>query len=607
MKKKIGVHKIGTKLMLTYSMIIFLVFVCMSAISLEVLRQQRKEELIRTDKESLRQITSSIVLMTDLMVEKVINIYSDKNIQEFFSDYADLNKEDFQELKSKEYEVATKLKNVQTVLQENALLYTQMNGGVILITREGATFTSWISEYFLDYSSDIIAEMENWNQYFDTVMTSYKWEIVNGRDAMSFKKNEKESMLQCIYEFSFYRDRARKGYICIAIDAEELGKCYSSWMDADMDNEIFLLASNEERLVGLNTQEEIKIPQEQLARIKGCFGGIEEESTFEDNQYIYNCIYISERDWVLVNRIPLDYIQKANRRQLLMFTVIFVAGTLCACGIVIGCTYRFSKRINYIKDRMKNAASEQYNVRYEMHYYDELDEIGESYNLMLDELKNYMSKLVEEEKAKKISDINYLHAQINTHFLYNIFNSIKVLSVLGRNEDINQLITSLVRLLKGTLDVSEEMLTIEEELQNVKHYFNIENIVHLEELELEIQCEDRLKGMLIPKLLLQPIIENSVLHGFSYGDEKKKKRIKITVEEERSGQLCITAQDNGCGISRENLTNVKKNRHNHTSGIGLKNVEERIHILFGEEYGIEVESELRKGTRVMVHIPMVDK
>lgn len=182
-----------------------------------------------------------------------------------------------------------------------------------------------------------------------------------------------------------------------------------------------------------------------------------------------------------------------------------------------------------------------------------------------------------------------------------------MLSVLGRNEDINQLITSLVRLLKGTLDVSEEMLTIEEELQNVKHYFNIENIVHLDELELEIQCEDRLKNMMIPKLLLQPIIENSILHGFSYGDEKKRKRIEITVEENPSGQLCVTILDNGCGISREILTNVKKSRRSHIRGIGLKNVEERIHILFGEEYGVEVESELHKGTRVVVYIPMIDK
>ena len=180
-----------------------------------------------------------------------------------------------------------------------------------------------------------------------------------------------------------------------------------------------------------------------------------------------------------------------------------------------------------------------------------------------------------------------------------------MLSVLGRNEDINKVITSLVRLLKGTMDVSSEMLTIEEELRNVEHYFQIENIIHLEELELEIKCDEKLKKKLVPKLLIQPIVENSFLHGFSSEYGSRKKQIEIAVEERGIDELSITVRDNGRGIDKKQLMNIKSIRPGSTRGIGLRNIEDRIQVLFGENYGIQVESVLGKGTRVILNIPMI--
>ena len=253
---------------------------------------------------------------------------------------------------------------------------------------------------------------------------------------------------------------------------------------------------------------------------------------------------------------------------------------------------------------MENASREQYDLSYELKYYDELDEIGESFNRMVDDIKNYTNKLVQEEKEKKLNEINYLHAQINTHFLYNIFNSIKMLSLLNRNKDINNVITSLAKLLRGTLDVSDEMLTIEEELENVKHYFQIEEIIHLDEVVLDINCPEELREILIPKLLLQPIVENSFLHGFK--DVHYKKETKIIIQ--RSGEnIIIRILDNGCGISKQQLLSITDYRKGHSRSIGLKNIEERIQLLYGANYGIDVISERKKGTEVKLKIPSVTK
>ncbi|MEY8323229.1 histidine kinase [Lachnospiraceae bacterium 54-11] len=604
--RRFQIHKISTKLILTYSLIVFLIFVCMCMVSLSSLNRQYKRELIRSDKEALRQISNSIVLMTDLMAEKTINVYSDSNVQEFFADMSHLDSEEFRKRKAIDYDMVKKLKGVRRVLRENAVLYTQVNGGTTLITEEGAIYTSWLLENSLDYSSSMTEEKEKWDNYFDNGLSNYKWEIMNGRDAMSFQQDADKDMLMCIYSYRASVSRERKGYICVCIDAKELKKCYESWQDANVKNEIFLIEQSPDngRMVSLDEEDRLEIPLAKMNELRESVNKNHLESTLEDEEYIYNCIRIPERGWVLVNKIPLNYIG-SNGKTAFSFIMIFLVGCLSACALVIAFTFRFSRRINYLKQLMQNAAFEQYNSRYEMQYYDELDEIGESFNLMEDEIKKYTLRLIEEEKEKKLNEINYLHAQINTHFLYNIFNSIKMLSVLGRNEDINKVITSLVRLLKGTMDVSSEMLTIEEELRNVEHYFQIENIIHLEELELEIKCDEKLKKKLVPKLLIQPIVENSFLHGFSSEYGSRKKQIEIVVEERGIDELSITVRDNGRGIDKKQLMNIKSIRPGSTRGIGLRNIEDRIQVLFGENYGIQVESVLGKGTRVILNIPMI--
>lgn len=607
-KSRIKFHKISTKLIVTYSCIVFLIFNVMCLVSINFLRQQYKKELIRSDKEALHQISSSIILMTDLMVEKMIQVYSNSHIQVFFSEFSDLTKNEFADRKAQDYEMVKELKEVRKILRENAMLYTQMNGAITLITEKGAIFTTWPQDNSLDYSSSISSEKAVWDTFFSDSLTNYKWEIVNGRDAMSFQEDVDKNMLMCIYNYRVSFGKERKGYICISINADELEKCYESWMDTNMSNEIFLLDEKQKHLVSLNSKEKITISEDALQEIRvGAMDG-DEEGAYEDEDFIYDYRVISQRGWILVNKIPQNYIARKVGESVKIFIVILIVGCVCACALVVAFTFHFSNRIKYLKRLMTSAATEKYSLRYQSKYDDELDEIGESFNLMEDEIKTYTLKLIEEEKKKKLSEINYLHAQINTHFLYNIFNSIKMLSVLHRNEDINEVITSLVRLLRGTLDVSEEMLTIEEELQNVEHYFRIENIVHLQELELHVECADDLKKKLVPKLLIQPIVENCIIHGFRRGGSSEGQHIWILVEEMEDMQcLCIKIRDNGCGISKQQLLNIKNYQHGYTRSIGIRNIEERIEVLFGKNYGIEIESTVNEGTTVILKIPSIEE
>lgn len=596
-------YRVQTKLILTYSIIVVAVFMIVYSVSMYMLKNQVKKELLRTDKEALTQISNSIVLMTDLMVEKMIAIYSNDYIQWFFAETSDLGQEEFKKWSVESYDTARRLKEVRKTLRSNAMLYTLIDGSNVLVTNKGAIFTFWSSDFISEYTMNISKERQEWDDYFIDSEWNYKWEIVQNRKSMNFQECKNENTLACVYCYRSPISGEQKGYICMNIDADELNRCYSSYLDEDMGNSIYIFDGNGEQFSGLNPYN-TKIPQEAVKELLLLSDNEGVSFVYEDKAYIYNCMKIPSRNWILINQIPISCIDKNNSAARDLLFVIFVIGGLGACGLVVVFTYKFSYRIKYLKGLMENAAGEKYDLSYEVNYYDEFDEIGESFNRMVGDIKNYTAKLVQEEKEKKINEINYLHAQINTHFLYNIFNSIKMLSLLNRNKDINNVITSLSKLLRGTLDVSDEMLTIEEELENVKHYFKIEEIIHLDEVVLNVNCPEELECCMIPKLLLQPIVENSFIHGFK--DVHYKKEINIDVSED-SGVMIITVKDNGCGISGQQLMNITDYRHGYSRSIGLKNIEERIRILYGQDYGIDVESEWKMGTTVTLRIPLITR
>ena len=533
----------------------------------------------------------------------MIAIYSNDYIQWFFAETSDLGQEEFKKWSVESYDTARRLKEVRKTLRSNAMLYTLIDGSNVLVTNKGAIFTFWSSDFISEYTMNISKERQEWDDYFIDSEWNYKWEIVQNRKSMNFQECKNENTLACVYCYRSPISGEQKGYICMNIDADELNRCYSSYLDEDMGNSIYIFDGNGEQFSGLNPYN-TKIPQEAVKELLLLSDNEGVSFVYEDKAYIYNCMKIPSRNWILINQIPISCIDKNNSAARDLLFVIFVIGGLGACGLVVVFTYKFSYRIKYLKGLMENAAGEKYDLSYEVNYYDEFDEIGESFNRMVGDIKNYTAKLVQEEKEKKINEINYLHAQINTHFLYNIFNSIKMLSLLNRNKDINNVITSLSKLLRGTLDVSDEMLTIEEELENVKHYFKIEEIIHLDEVVLNVNCPEELECCMIPKLLLQPIVENSFIHGFK--DVHYKKEINIDVSED-SGVMIITVKDNGCGISGQQLMNITDYRHGYSRSIGLKNIEERIRILYGQDYGIDVESEWKMGTTVTLRIPLITR
>lgn len=235
---------------------------------------------------------------------------------------------------------------------------------------------------------------------------------------------------------------------------------------------------------------------------------------------------------------------------------------------------------------------------------DEIGELSRRFNRMSFELKQLVSRIQKEEKEKAMAEIRALQSQINPHFLYNTLGSVKWIASMQKADKIVEMTEALISILRYTAKLESSMVTLREELDNIRNYIIIQNVRYYNRIQLQIQVDDSLLGSRMPKLILQPIVENAIFHGFA---ELEDEGI-ITVRAHRYDEgIQIEISDNGAGIdpaTAEWLNRELRSAENiQTSGIGLPNVQRRIQLHYGDRYGIGFHSAQGQGTTFVITLP----
>ena len=238
---------------------------------------------------------------------------------------------------------------------------------------------------------------------------------------------------------------------------------------------------------------------------------------------------------------------------------------------------------------------------------DEMGELGKQFNKMLSEIKQLMEDDLNRELLVKNSEIKALQNQINAHFIYNVLESIKMMAEIEEMYEISDAITSLGKLLRYSMRWNSPNVKVEEEIEYIKNYLKLINLRFDYEIYLSLNIPEDIYSQQIPKMSLQPIVENAIYHGIEQMAEDTNIYIKGIVEED----CCmIEVSDAGNGMSEEELAQLYKKiageietESSSGNGIGLKNVQDRIRMSFGEEYGIEIASQKGCYTKVTIRIP----
>ena len=235
----------------------------------------------------------------------------------------------------------------------------------------------------------------------------------------------------------------------------------------------------------------------------------------------------------------------------------------------------------------------------------EVEHLGKSIKNMLGRIKVLMSDLVAEHNAKRKSEFDTLQSQINPHFLYNTLDIIVWMIENENSDKAVNIVTALAKFFRISLSKGKNIITVKDEVEHVRNYLMIQNMRFKNRFEYTIDVDEKVLSYSSLKLMLQPLVENAIYHGMEFMDGDGEIDVKVFKED---NSLYFTITDNGLGMSEdmvETLLSKDFVPSKKGSGIGVKNVNERIKLYFGSEYGLKVESEPDEGTKITIHLPAV--
>lgn len=235
----------------------------------------------------------------------------------------------------------------------------------------------------------------------------------------------------------------------------------------------------------------------------------------------------------------------------------------------------------------------------------EVEHLGKSIKNMLGRIKVLMSDLVAEHNAKRKSEFDTLQSQINPHFLYNTLDIIVWMIENENSDKAVNIVTALAKFFRISLSKGKNIITVKDEVEHVRNYLMIQNMRFKNRFEYSIDVDEKVLSYSSLKLMLQPLVENAIYHGMEFMDGDGEIDVKVFKED---NSLYFTITDNGLGMSEdmvETLLSKDFVSSKKGSGIGVKNVNERIKLYFGSEYGLKVESEPDEGTKITIHLPAV--
>ena len=333
--------------------------------------------------------------------------------------------------------------------------------------------------------------------------------------------------------------------------------------------------------------------------IKGNNGDVE----YENYTYIYN---MSKNSFGLSSCMVVPY-----RRLFVMAvedfgTIIFIFISLII-GIILVILYISDKLVSPLSTivlKMKQVGKGDFRTKLDTYEILELDEISVSFNEMTDKISHLIKEVYEAGLLIKEARIKYLQAQINPHFMFNVLSMIAIRLKLNKDEELYKMVQAFAGLMRGKLFRKDEIeIRINEEIEIAEFYLYLSKERFKNKVSYEINWEDeKLKTLFIPKLCIEPVVENAMIHGIEPKDDRGY--INVKIEQQNNEVLLITVADNGVGFDKDKVISGEKEG---SPKVGLMNINRLINNLYGSEYGIEVESKIGKGTKVIIKLPYLEE
>ena len=313
--------------------------------------------------------------------------------------------------------------------------------------------------------------------------------------------------------------------------------------------------------------------------------------------------------WRTVGVFSMDEVMSSvNTIVYILFTCVIISLVL-----VVIVSFKFSRTLTNpifkLKRLMKQAESGDLTVRFNFQHNDEIGELGQSFNHMIARIDQLIQMVYVEQENKRTAEMKSLQEQIKPHFLYNTLDTISWMARDYDAEDIVRLVDALTNMFRIGLSHGKDIITVKEEITHVSNYLYIQKIRYKDKLNYVIHVDESLYAVEVPKLILQPLVENAIYHGV----KAKRGGGTITITGVPEGEnLVFTVQDDGAGMLQEKVEELNRRMSERSvldekKSFGLFYIRERIQLCYGKGYGVHVESTLGEGTRVTITLPLYQK
>ncbi|WNS45898.1 sensor histidine kinase [Paenibacillus sp. MMS20-IR301] len=393
------------------------------------------------------------------------------------------------------------------------------------------------------------------------------------------------------------------GTLYFSILEQDFRTFYASFVSngndvAILNKDGLIVSSNRSELMGQRADDLLQMAKEIDDR------GLDYKNMeFQGTDSILIADYLPSYDFYIVNLIDkktaLGHMFNGKMVVLICSAIVIVA-----LIVVFLISRRLTRSLTLLTRQMSKITQRGFHNYITVTGSFEFQELGHAYNYMLDELNDYVEQLVKTQKEQRHAELAALQHQINPHFLYNTLASVKFLVQQGSQEKAVHTIHALISMLQNALSNVSESITVTQELENLKSYVFINHVRYGERIRVNFFISPDCMDFHLPKLIIQPFIENAFFHAFT---QKSEGYIHVLISQDAGGLLCEVV-DNGDGMDTGEpggALSGPAGRRQLFTGIGIKNVHDRLVLMYGEEYGITIKSVMGEGTAVQIRLPLI--
>lgn len=450
----------------------------------------------------------------------------------------------------------------------------------------------------LVYVGDVWTDSDFRTETLKNYKNAIKTEFGNYKISMSKKVFYPDQYVLNIYQpvSDKYDLNEYTGFLVIGIGEKNIKEFYSN-LDKELKVQTYL--TDKDGVIISHINKDL-IGKESLYKdvLKGKSG----QQKVGNKMVVYQ--KLNNWDWYMVGEIPMEVLLK-DTNAVIFFIIVWILGS----GLIISIAcYKLSKNLykpmEAIVQKMKEVSKGNLEVRMEKEYKGtDFKQLASGFNIMIEEINILMYRIKKEQSEIKQIELNRLQSQIKPHFLYNTLECIHWQALSDGNKDVSRMVKALANYYRLCLSKGKDVIPLSQELANINNYLIIQNMRYSDIVQCELNVEESFSTVLIPKMTLQPLIENSIYHGIRVKDGYKGK-IFIDVKE-LDNKIIISVADTGMGMQQEQIDQINNSISvfDEKTGYGLRNVHKRIEILFGDGYGLYYRKNQYEGTTVDVILP----